>query len=52
MSRPYRKISGVKISNNHGKNWRTAAICDQCEKSLEPPTMAKNEGLAGVRSCD
>lgn len=51
-ARPRRKIHGCKISQDFGKTWRLVAICTKCESEFEPPTMRKNEGEAGVRTCD
>lgn len=45
-------IHGVKISEDYGKTWTTKALCTECIKEIEPPTMAKRECLAGVRFCD
>jgi hypothetical protein len=52
MSRPYREIFGVKITNNGGKNWRTLAICQICFDELKPDQLPKKEGFAAVRSCE
>lgn len=50
--RIYRPIFGIKTSEDFGKKWRTAAVCDECRDSVEPPTLRKDLGVAGVRSCD
>lgn len=50
--RIYRPIFGVKTSDNFGKTWRLAAVCDECRDSVQPPTMRKDLGDTGARSCD
>lgn len=51
-ARPRRTIHGCKISKDYGETWRLFAICTECEDELEPPTMKKNTGVSGVRTCD
>lgn len=51
-ARPYRVIHAVKISDDHGETWRTRALCDECFSSIEPPTRARKNGVAGVGCCE
>jgi hypothetical protein len=50
--KPYRKIYGVRYSENYDKDFRIAAICENCLKNIEPPARVKNDGLAAVGACD
>lgn len=50
--RVHRPIGAVRISRDYGKNWKLYALCDECEKSIEPPAMKKEEGAAGALNCD
>lgn len=50
--RPRRKIIGVKISDDFGKTWKPKAVCEECLKNIEPPTMVKTEIPAGTFTCD
>lgn len=50
--RVYRPIYGVKTSEDFGKTWRLAAVCDECRASIQEPTLRKDLGGTGARSCD
>ena len=50
--REKRRLCGVKISNDYGRNWKLFCLCDECVAETEPPKMLKNEGAAGAIKCD
>lgn len=50
--RPRRPLFGARISDDDGKNWRLFCLCDECLKTVGPPRLLKNEGVAGSLKCD
>lgn len=48
----FRNIWGIRFYKKGEKSKGLKALCDECIKKIDSSAEVKNEGEAGVRSCD
>jgi hypothetical protein len=49
--RPRRKFYAAEISGDFGRTWKLKALCQECLRKFEPPTMVKKSVSCGAKYC-